>query len=109
MAINQASSGISFASLECGPESISAQPDKIIVAKAKGNERKKDNFLFIGLREGSFYGVMQKSPLARAFENTVKNEEELLSAVVHYAKPNFAEVVHAHVRFLEILVENTLV
>ena len=34
---------------------------------------------------------------------------KLFSAVVHYAKPNFAEVVHAHVRFLVVILEDSLV
>ena len=34
---------------------------------------------------------------------------KLFSAVVHYAKPNLAEVVHAHVRFLVVIFEDSLV
>ena len=52
---------------------------------------------------------MQKSPLARAFRNKVEDGGKLFSAVVHYAKPNFAEIVHAHVRFLVVLLKDSLV
>ena len=53
--MNQASSGINFASLEGDPELIGAQPEKMIVDKAKGNERKKANFLLMGVRSGGLF------------------------------------------------------
>ena len=52
---------------------------------------------------------MQKSPLARAFGNEVEDGGKLFSAIVHYAKPNFAEIVHAHVRLLVVLLKDSLV
>ena len=110
MAINQASSGINFASLEGDLESVSAQPDKIIETKAKDNGRKKGNFLFMGLREGSLlWSDAKKARLRELLGIKVEDGGKLFSAVVHYAKPNFAEVVHAHVRFLVVLLKYSLV
>ena len=59
----------------------------------KGQPTKETASFFHGIEMGRGWVFKQKSPLARAFGNSVKEGETLLSAVVHHAKPNLTQVV----------------
>ena len=85
----QASSGINLAwSEEFGFRLSEAQPDKMIVAKKMGNQRRKEQVFFMGLRWEEV-GCLSKKARLRELLEIQLNGKKLLSAVVHHAKPNF--------------------
>ena len=86
--MSQASSGINLAwSEEFGFRLSEAQPDKMIVAKKKGNQRRKEQVFFMGLRWE--VGCLSKKARLRELLEIQLKRKKLLSAVVHHAKPNF--------------------
>ena len=65
--MNQASSGINLAwSEEFGFRLSEAQPDKMIVAKKKGNQRRKEQ-VFHGIEMGRSWVFKQKKPAYASF------------------------------------------
>ena len=106
--MNQASSGINLAwSEEFGFRFSEGEPDKMIVAKKIGNQRRKEQVFFMGLRWEEVGCLSKKARLRELWGIQLKGK--LLSAVVHHAKPNFTRSCRRQIRFLEILFEYTFV
>ena len=79
----QASSGINLAwSEEFDLRLSEAQPDKMIVAKKKGNQRRKEQVFFMGLRWEEVGCLSKKARLRELLEIQLKGKSYFLQSCI---------------------------